>query len=161
MPGRVQVISAALFRSFCHKDHHALSKPWSIGEHSYASDGHILLRIPRSRFYKENPMAPDARVLPWDNHLTPTIIPAWPDDEENWRKINACKEGECFGAAFSDDGVLLQVRLVLSIQRLPGIVIEDRPTGFVGPIYFTFDGGDGFIMPMREKSALKSADSAP
>jgi len=54
-----------LLKQFCHDDHHTLSAPWSLEEHTYASDGHIMIRVARLPEVPENDRAPDARkILP-------------------------------------------------------------------------------------------------
>lgn len=50
---------------FCSKDktRFQIGKPWSRGEYTYATDGHIIIRISRLADVSENPDAPDGDNL--------------------------------------------------------------------------------------------------
>lgn len=47
---------------FCSKDRHNLTRPWSLGDWTYAIDGFIGIRLPRRADVPENPDAPEAVV---------------------------------------------------------------------------------------------------
>ena len=92
---------------FCSHWHHrraALGRPWSVGAWTYASDGHIAVRVPRRPEVPENPEAPGAveqifapaetivfRPLPAD--LPPIVAP----------KCRACR-GAGWGIACPECG---------------------------------------------------------
>ena len=46
---------------FCSKDstRSSINSPYSLGEYTYATNGHIIIRLPRIDDIKENPEAPD------------------------------------------------------------------------------------------------------
>lgn len=48
-------------QKFCSLDPHRsnISKPWSVGEHTIATNGHVMVRVPRLPDVPENPAAPD------------------------------------------------------------------------------------------------------
>ena len=52
-------------QDFCSKDSTRLSinAPWSVGEYTYATDGHILIRVPRLPDVPGNPAAPGTEKL--------------------------------------------------------------------------------------------------
>jgi hypothetical protein len=52
-----------LLSKFCHNDHQILCQPWSIEDHTYATDGHIMIRVARLPDVAENELAPDARQI--------------------------------------------------------------------------------------------------
>jgi hypothetical protein len=52
-----------LFEKFCHPTRQGIEQPFSVGEWTYATNGHICLRVPRRDDIAENPAAPDPSSL--------------------------------------------------------------------------------------------------
>ena len=48
---------------FCDPSSPGLTRPFSVGTWSYATNGHILVRVPRRDDVAENPDAPNTRAL--------------------------------------------------------------------------------------------------
>lgn len=48
----------------CHNETRTyISKPWSHGDYTYATNGHVMLRVPRREDVPENPAAPDVEKV--------------------------------------------------------------------------------------------------
>lgn len=58
-------MNAADLKQFCSDDETRsnIQQPWSRGDYSYATNGHIIVRVPRLQDVPENDCAPDARPL--------------------------------------------------------------------------------------------------
>ena len=59
-------MNAADLQAFCSDAddiRHFLCKPWSAGEYTYASNGHIIIRVARLPDVPEEPKAPDAAKM--------------------------------------------------------------------------------------------------
>lgn len=56
-------------KSFCDSDRHAMKQPFSIGNYTYATDGHICIRVKRLNEINENEYAPNPnKILVWDHN---------------------------------------------------------------------------------------------
>lgn len=107
-----------------------IARPWSRGGWSYATNRHILLRVPRLADVEENPIAPDC------DKLMQETAPA-----TNWMPVPIVHEriGMRVGNAFFD-------RLYLSwIQGW-----EISPAGPHATTWIRNGDVLGLIMPMRE-----------
>ena len=51
-----------LLLKFCDTDDVRLKLPFSMGDYTYATDGRILIKVPRMSEYPENPLAPNPDV---------------------------------------------------------------------------------------------------
>jgi hypothetical protein len=158
-------------KKFCSDDSDRfwINNPWSIDSYSLATNGYILIRIPRLEDIPENPKAPDC------SNLWPPIqpqewfeIPNLPSEEyklceeckgkgkiryERHGKLEICED--CYG-----DGKIKIVdqkipigNAVFAAWLLRMIVVLPNPK--IGPMekdnpaWIKYDGGDGLIMPMR------------
>lgn len=112
-----------------------LSVPWSAGDFSYASNGHILLRVPRLAEIPENSRAPKVdRLFPDTPASEWWPIPAENDDLAEWEEESVRIGPAVFGSA--------PLRLLWSLPNC-----EIGPTGQYSPAWIRFDGGDGILMP--------------
>jgi hypothetical protein len=140
-----------------------LSVPFSLNGHSYATNGHICVRVPRRPDIPENKEAPhvDER-LPWDFSRVkfgplpePEYLPdqcGWCDGRGYQHKCPDCR-CEC---KYCDGSGLLPPRVRIGkvvfaalyiewIQALPGLEIgKPKPSR---PLPFRFEGGEGLLMP--------------
>lgn len=86
------MITRSTLQHFCASDERpTIAQPWSDEQWSYASDGRILLRVPRLDDVPENPESPKMR--PPDFSFEPPPSPDWlPMPEFNYHKrdCNAC-----------------------------------------------------------------------
>jgi len=160
---------------FCSTDElgmlRGIARPWSRGEHTYATNGHIIIRVPRIVEIGENDNAPDANRLCWDKPSgAPVEIPELPapeindciwctgDDPEYLRED--CEECNQTGQIRQTIPVVVG-KMIYSdeylglIKDLPGVkfypvfhdfAVNDRS---VKPAYFSFDNGEGLLMPRR------------
>lgn len=159
-----------------------LCVPFSHGDFSYATNGHIMVRIPRSGDLPEqtkniatNWDAPfegfeAATFSPVKVNLPPPIADVECESCEGRGQEHDCPDCECIcpecegsGLESADHGIsttirghtyaLRYVRLMLS---LPGVILADN-TDAKKPLLFRFDGGIGALMP-RNVPAAKQVD---
>jgi hypothetical protein len=66
---------------FCDPKRRAISSPFSLNEHTYATNGHIIVRVPRhSAQFPEQNEPPNVEGLPWDfSRVTFEPLPDWLD----------------------------------------------------------------------------------
>ena len=147
-----------------------LHEPFSSGEYTYATDGHIIVRVPRVAAIGEVPRTPNPEKIfapmPADGWRTLRVAlpPVAPPKE-----CGSCYDGfehdcpdctfecyECKGTGFvvakvSNEigGVIFDLKYIRMIAELPGveIVITDGKS----PAFFRFEGGDGVLMPMSSE----------
>jgi hypothetical protein len=50
---------------FCDPERRNLAVPFSLNRHTYATNGHIIVRVPRRPDIPENKEAPNPEGLPW------------------------------------------------------------------------------------------------
>jgi hypothetical protein len=167
-------------RKFCAVGDEArsyLNEPWSLGEYTYATNGHILVRVPRRDDVPENPKNPItaekvgrvAWEAPTDVWAAPTIVglPPRVDDTEcpdceGLCIANHCASCECEcpvcggSGLISNDkgksaryrGVPFALKYVRLICELPGVEITAQ-THSHASLRFRFDGGSGSVMALR------------
>lgn len=144
-----------------------LHEPFSRDEYTYATNGHIIVRVPRVAEIGEVPriLAPEKifAPLPADGWRTLRVAlpPAAPPKE-----CGACYDGyehdcpgctcecyECKGTGLDEPnlsteigGVIFDLKYIRMIAELPGV--EIYVTDGKSPTFFRFEGGDGALMPM-------------
>lgn len=157
---------------FCEKEdgwaRKAITQPWSEGGYTYASQGHILLRVPRLDNIPENSEAPK---------ISGGDLAGWLEKEPvaGWHPVPVCKVekikcpdcngqkelygGPCedcdgTGEVIDDDGVQVGDAwftnwLLEMLNDLPNceIGVNDK----LNPCRIRFDGGDGLLMPRNDK----------
>lgn len=166
-------------QKFCSTDERRphICKPYSRGEYTYATNGHMLVRVGRSVDFSENEQAPDCESIiklcqpiyfqPLDNITMPE--PIFRDvkcrcDEEPEHDCPSC---DCFEGSGDDcdfchgKGIYTQVdygcvaigkvcfdpKYIALIKDLPSAVIQNPIPSH--PCLFKFDGGIGVVMPLR------------
>lgn len=126
----------------CEPGRQFLHSPFISGEHTYATDGRILIRIAR---------------VPAE---TPGLALSGPDVSEVWAD-EFCPEPVALPAEIppvagyvDEDAIGVPVgcqrlsHLYLNkIKNLPGLKIYNARRE-LGPVHFTFDGGEGKLMPV-------------
>lgn len=197
---------------------HSMANPWSHGEFTYATNGYIIIRIPRLADVPENDECPKV----WEGDLAELFTrepAAWIDVPEvdyegeecercdGTKEAYLCPECEGYGEVFLQsrfnvyegqdcatcngdgqlpqdewdafvkchsfkgepikevcdgcdgtgiatcreshdvNGVLINEKYLWMIGNLPGAKLGTF--GEPDPVRFTFDGGDGLVMPMR------------
>jgi len=165
-------------KPFCGSLKKCLMQPFSFGEHTYATNGHIIVRVPRRGGVPElTDDRPTVEKLNWDGERgeaaeipeLPERIPeecgdAWEDEETGYRvccedKDDPCDiragEGICWKLQSIHVGPgIFNVEYLRLIKGLPGYVFYPVAWGekeySANASYFTFDGGDGLLMPCKE-----------
>jgi hypothetical protein len=155
-------------RKFCSGWNANIQRPWSRGDFTYATNGKIIVRTPRLDNVPDHEFAPDAARLKWDNHAHAFPIPDLPDplveacpdccgDEDYMPGCEECSgSGNVLVWGHTDIGGMRYDNEYLAlIKGLPGYQFcpvqydwskGNRPD----PSPFTFDGGDGLLMPVKE-----------
>ena len=147
----------------------SLQTPFSEGPYTYATDGIVLIRVPRLEDVPENPNAPKNVGTVLDSFPQPESwfeIPEFPaiasedcedcDDCDGDGMCEHCGVGKCptcNGTGRSIDSMAyvmvgparLRCIPLSLLKTLPGVLIG--PTGELSPARVKFDGGDGVIMP--------------
>lgn len=163
-----------------------LMQPWTREGFTWATNGHILVRVPARREVVGNPEAPNAaRIMACHVGAEFSPLPAvkWPDEPERKKceicsgsgrdpefPTHLCFECEGDGNGFQPltsvliRGVPFQVKYVRMIAALPGTefaVSPNPPTENVRetkPTAFRFTGGVGALMPMKRGTDLHIGD---
>lgn len=172
----------AFLKRFCSEEQYRykLHEPWSRDAYSYASNGHILIRVPRLHTVAENPDAPDADRICHPPVSAPVAFrwndfpPPNPISEHTCRECDgdgskapcgclceACKCHECDGAGIVREqapqyGALLGMVFNaewLRLLRAAGDAVAGAPTNHEwGAMYFRGDGFEIWLMPLRRGS---------
>jgi len=161
---------------FCLNDpcsaHQELSQPWSRRDYTCATDGRIMIRIPRLPDVPEYAGKIDIGKI-WPKEIMTELcdIPDYPAPQfvncpecggkgtyvnEAGKPTATCDycDGDKTIPIYSRieiNGCLFNDHLLSLIKDLPGIKIcpVKKDTTTYPPSYFKFDGGDGLIMPMK------------
>jgi len=168
-----------------------IKSPFSKGEWTYATNGHIMIRVPLIAGHRKD--GPNAEKLYTDamrtpGELVPFVIPELPalsieseecvkcDGSGNKHDCPACDCDceECDGSgqvkSVSDKQVSVQIagvpfacEYIRLLGELPGLRLREPLKE--KPLLFAFDGGEGMLMPLRssrEKSIkVRFKRSAP
>ncbi len=163
---------------FCSDDDYrkdAVGVPWSEGDWTYATDGRLLLRVPRLPDVPENEKAPknidknifDLNPITGNWQKIPSPLPAFGDGE----KCDECKGsgqhecrcgdqhdcGKCEGSgSLPSKSIAVEIGChhvahiyLHKIRDIPGIEICQSATSKAYALGLRFDGGDGRLMGMR------------
>ena len=160
---------------FCSKDESRpmLSAPFTIGKFTYATDGRVCVRVPDFPAPPMDIQGPQvAATLEWET-APRTIAVELPEEIPCDRTVDCttcggggihvcpCGDthpcGDCEGDGKMiqcDKGVevgkmFLGESYLRKLAALPGLKLYDNG-GVVDVVYFTFDGGEGLLMPMRK-----------
>jgi hypothetical protein len=178
-------MSALDLQQFCSTEatRFNLNKPWSADGYTYATNGHIAVRVPQRADVPGNDKAPNAqRVLDAcaDQSVSPLTLKLPRERVETCLecdgsndRVHSCPSCDCVCAACdgrgevsSDKEATIDIRgtpfalgYARMISRLPGLCFSDKPPHDVvdaskcPPSRFTFDGGEGCLMPVRRAAA--------
>ncbi len=142
-------MNAEDLKKFCGQGER-IGRPWSLGDQSFATNGHILIRIPRLPDVAENPAAPGLTEIlntPQPESYFPLNVlelppVPWCEDCGGTDKYEGMK-----GISYANG--FFQVRYLRLLKELLGCEIGTPPDDRT-PAWFKFEGGDGLIMPMRK-----------
>lgn len=167
-------------KQFCSEDRFGLLNPFSIGKFTYASNGHIMVRVPRRDDVQENSAAPShEKVERYFIGFDPSLFQPHQaiDIPENHVVCLDCdgsgKEHHCKNCDFPCDscdgsGVLVgqigrisvcigaayfDAEYVRLIQSLPNLKVVVPSTKEDIAMPFSFDGGEGCLMPREIPAA--------
>lgn len=154
---------------FCGTDdtHDYLMKPFSAGEFTYATNGHIMVRVPR----RPDAMEPttkfswDAPIKGWDRASYEPLRGSLPPIEKvdcicfdgHAHACPGCNcvcpkchgTGQAYPAISAGIGdVPFAIHYVAMLLALPGIEVTTKPEQRQ-PLLFRFDGGIGALMPLQ------------
>lgn len=164
-----------LLQKFCSTDpsRESLHHPITQGDYTYATDGRICVRVPAIEG-AQFALRPDFGAIwpaSFDVYMPATLPDGFDDMKDPATKCQTCQGrghvtcetcghdhacGDCDGDGFIIDLVPVPLsggvcfaashylRLVMS---LPGAAIQCLD--LTSPIRFTFDGGEGLLMPMK------------
>ena len=159
---------------FCstEKTRYYLNKPFSRGEWTYATNGHICIRVARVDEWPEVAKAPDAgKVIPSPDGIKfkalgalpipQAVMIVCPECNGECHSYHNCADYECSCERCDNDGEIEQLIIVSfrgafidakylrMIAALPDVEMAEvlDPTG---PMLFRFAGGDGVIMGMDQ-----------
>lgn len=167
-------------QQFCSTDENReyLLKPFSVGNFSYSTNGHILVRVPRRSDVPERPAhgKPTIEKLPIYSAEPPEFIERetvtlpedmWPiecDFCEGTGKAHhpcqscVCDCDECDGKGKIQPkrsvqlrGALFDLRYVRMILSLPGGRFAKTFDDAKKPNWFSFDGGVGCVMGLAKR----------
>lgn len=157
-----------------------LSEPFTVGEFSYATDGRIIVRVPKRDDVPgtvkigiaiEAPFKgiDKAQFGPLPHKPIPPLPPSTEQDcdECDGRKTeHDCPDCECPCHSCNGTGLeiitpqvsttirggIFNLKYVALMLELPGVLVQsDWAGGAEEPMFFKFDGGDGAIIPRRSK----------
>lgn len=163
--------------AFCSRDHPRLMAPVTQGDHTYATNGHVMIRVPAADGIPDRDDAPDMAGKfaecfndgPVRPMVTGTLPPVTTDtntcDDCDGRGHDhecpscTCKCETCGGSGMvetssdhrvsvSIGGASFNLSLVRVLQTLPGTCVSEAPLR-KGALSFRFDGGDGVLMALR------------
>lgn len=125
-----------------------LRAPWSAGDYTYATDGHIMVRTPRRRDVFENPTAVNGASI-FKIVQNAEYIPAPHVDLPRSGPCPTCKTVIALPkASVSFNGAPFNIKYIDLIYRLP--TLEVASVASAGePWAFRFEEGEGALMAMR------------
>ncbi len=158
-------------KPFCSTKAHVreIREPFPRGDFTYATNSHIMIRIPRRPEDAEVENAPHAEKLFDSTPLLPLgplpaiKLPApkvddCPKCEGGTESVHSCPDcdcecDKCGGSGTIEamttcevNGTIFDIKYVRLIQALPGVQFPTAPPKGQGA-RFTFDGGEGMVMP--------------
>ena len=165
-------LTAKDLKRFCSTDEYRqhLHQPWSAGEWTYATNGHIAVRVPRLDGVPENDKAPTANILKIFDFQMPPMRPLniveLPTAEETEceecdgrGRQHTCPDCQCpcpcqkcdgSGVVLGKQCVLIgttyfdvkYIRLLFDLRASVPVEIKGNPMPFI------FDGGVGVLMAL-------------
>lgn len=171
-------------QKFCavHDPRNWLEKPFTEGDFTYATNGHILVRVPRLDGYPDvHEKMRETCLKVFATNPQGSLVPGLPADPAvkmikcdvcagsgevcdgcgGWNNIKRGHEVDCdecdgtgevesWGSNFVAVGCAhVEPRYLRLVKGLPNVMVYVN--GEEKALYFTFDGGDGLLMPRRKK----------
>ena len=137
---------------YCSTDRAFIKKPFSFGAYTFATNGHILVRVKRRKNVPKRDDAPNDSVR---NLIAKYAVkehrPLGKFKLPHPRRLAATPTG-INGVSFSSH----YVRMLLA---LPGIKVATTCKE-TEAMHFVFDGGDGLLMPMRADPEIEEQKAA-
>lgn len=164
-------------QSFCDDDErrgYGIGKPFSRGEYTWATDGKIMLRVPRRDDVPENDKAPRAECV-WPkvaaDAFQPLVNADLPDPGRETCEVCegrgtehtcpdcSCKCKFCDGAGTMEEEIAVElgdfgeilVHYAKLLLSLPGIAVAEPADGIM---QFRFDGGEGIMTILKPTHTL-------
>lgn len=171
-------------QKFCSTDKSRpeLHKPFSCGNFTYATNGHICVRVTKrdgaledngrgewiAKFFKKQPEMSPAKFAPLQLIATLAEVKC-PECNGRGREHDCpaceCECDNCAGTGKAEKrrshtyvnlrGAAFDLKYVRQIAALPAVELELFAPK-LAPMYFRFDGGDGVLMPVRADGAIKA-----
>jgi hypothetical protein len=154
---------------FCSTDathsRYYIMQPWSRGDFTWATDGHILVRVSRRANVPEVPKPPNTdQIMACHDGAEFAPLPdvVWPDppppEKCNWCDGRGVYDNDpcdsCHGTGLGPSivsvgvrGAIFNAKYIRMIMALPSAEFSIKP-GADKPAPFRFDGGLGALMPM-------------
>ena len=169
-------ISLAALKKFCgdkDPERSKIKNPFSIGEFTYATNGHIAIRIPIMNCVPlSNPVTPEALFKNLQKHefedISEIELPEFKRTQEDCLEcVHDCPTCFCQESCEICNGTGRIVRLTGDAAIIHGVPFDPtyismikslpKPTFCKSPkqeeaAFFKFDGGCGILMPMSEGS---------
>lgn len=169
-------MTVELLSRFCGGWSTAMHAPFSSGAYTYATNGHIALRVRRIESVPEVAGSPNVEkilVASGNPMLVPLVLDL-PENKVEQQECSTC-EGrktehdcpscncdceDCAGTGIetneSDEytsigirGVPFAAKYMRLLILLPGVLFDPKPKAACAT-RFDFDGGEGMLMPLRE-----------
>ena len=164
-------------QKFCSTDksRNHLHAPFSRGGYTWATNGHIALRLPLREDIPENDQSPNIERVWRDGvgeyvPVTPWIVPK--PDRKDCEMCDArgtlhecpsctCECEECEGTGYVDEiqsvtvgSADIQAKYAALMMTLPGlaVIVPEKDDTKSMMLHFRFDGGEGILMKLRENS---------
>lgn len=163
-------------------DREYLKSAFSDDAYTYATNGHYAVRVPKiadvighdnaprekaSKLFADNPLLDAVAAPAFDFPEAPPVTTedcAWCDADGKTHDCPCCECvcEECDGKGTVDTvekaqitihGTPFNARYIRQIFALPGLKLPPQATNDINaPMPFSFDGGEGLLMPMRDLS---------
>lgn len=158
-----------------------LDAPFSRGEYTYATNGHIMVRVPRredvpnrddiagkfEKLFPAQPLVfvPIKRAVPLPAISKKICYDCAASKHEHNCPCRtctcACETCNGTGLVDADDkyvpvkyrNVIISKHYAKMLLSFPNLEIEAWPKGGKNPLVFRFSGGDGLLMPLRPSSS--------
>jgi hypothetical protein len=139
--GKMSIDLAPFCNPKCCEPGRDLSVPFSLNGHTYATNGHICVRVPRRPDIPENKEAPNAEEkLPWSMCAPGKSRKFAPLPEQFVVERAGSHRMVAIGRAF------FGAHYVKLMRALPGLEVgKPKPEA---PLPFRFEGGEGLLMPL-------------
>lgn len=123
-----------------------IAEPFSHGAYTYATNGHIMIRVPAVSGMSGHPKAPRAGAarifdaVMRDGRLTEVGKVSLPRARSDDKRIVQIA------------GIYFQIKYVRMLVSLRGLRLPTRRIPDSEPMPFAFNGGEGALMPVRHEA---------